>query len=495
MTDSGMDIHLQRAMLMARSVWNRRWLVIGVSSVMALLLCSAVSFVPNRYQASARVYVDTQTVLKPLMAGLAYQPDIEQQVRMLANTLISRPNVERILETHDFGWEISGSTARQKLVNELMEKVKVEGGGSSNLYVVTFRDTNPDRARRLVEAIVDLFMHSSSGEKKRDSQDASRFIADQIKDYESKLVEAESRVKEFKVRNFGVTGTQTQDYFGRMSTLSDQVNKLGIDLAAAERSRDSYRRELATEEPQAAGLTAQRRVLEDLLRRYTDAHPEVVAARQSISELQARGGAAGKQSVAATSPVYQRIRMSLADAEAQVASLASQYASQKQQLEQARAIAGRVPQVESELAQLNRDYDVIRKNYELLVARRESASLGIKMDQSSQLAEFRLIEPPRVAPTPVFPGRTQLGLIAILVSLLSGIAVSIGLDLLRPTLQDVKSLRLLSGRPVLGAVSVALVGDSATRSRAEAIRYAGAVTAFLALQIAWMAWIATRPTL
>lgn len=522
MMDSGLDVLWTQARLIARSVWNRRWLVVVVSGLVGVVLCTAVSFIPNRYQAAARVYVDTQTVLKPLMVGLTYQPDIDQQVRMLAKTLIARPNVERILDKDDFGWDISEPLKREKLITELMEKIKVEPTGAGNLYAISFRDTSPERARRVVESIVDLFMNSSSGDKKRDSNDASRFINDQIKEYESKLMEAENRVKEFKVRNLGVTGPQGQDYFARMSELSDQVNKLRIELSAAEHSREAYRRELAAEEPllpveapqtivmphapteAEVRLETQKKSLDELLRRYTDLHPDVIAARRLIAQLEAEKRAEAqaaakprpepsRRAAAATSPVYQKIRMAAADAEAQVASLRTQLNAQQARLNEVRAVASRVPQVESELAQLNRDYDVVRKNYELLVARRESASLGIKLDESSQLADFRVIEPPRVLPKAVFPGKRELAMIAVLGSLLSGIAVAIGLELLRPTFQEVHSLRQLSGRPVLGTVSNSFVGNLKRHTRFQVMKFGGAVLMLLTLQACWVAWLALRP--
>lgn len=519
MSDSGLSAMLEQAKAVMRRLWRRRWLGAAVTAVVGLLSSLVVSVAPERYEASARIYVDTQTVLKPLMVGLAYQPDIDQQVRMLARTVVSRPNMERLIDRRDIEWAPGDKDDREKLLTRLMEKIKVESAGSGNLYTVTYRDVSPTRARRLVEGTVDLFVNSGSSEKQRDSADAGKFIEEQIKSQEVKLVAAEGRLKDFKIRNFGVSGVAGQDYFGRMSALADQVNKLRIDLQAAEQSRDSYRRELSGEEPQLppdvaapavptevdARLDAQRRQLDDLLRRYTDAHPDVTSARRIVAQLELqkrqeaeqrlRPDANGKlRGTAATSPVYQRIRVSLAETEAQVASLRSQLRAQQERLEQIRATAGRVPQVESELAQLNRDYDVIRKNYDLLVARRESASLGLKLDESSQLADFRVVEPPRVSPNPVFPGRAVLGLMAVLGSLVAGVLVALGVDQIRPTFEDAKSLREISGRPVLGAIAMwTPEGIVSTGTRFEAARFAGAITLLLALQIAWLSWVALRP--
>ena len=110
---------------------------------------------------------------------------------------------------------------------------------------------------------------------------------------------------------------------------------------------------------------------------------------------------------ASTNPVFQRIKIALAEAEANVASLRSRVSETEGRLSQLRAAAGKVPQIEAELAQLNRDYEVLQKNYQQLVSRRESASLGEDVN-SAGLAEFRIIDPPRVAPNPVFPNRLAL---------------------------------------------------------------------------------------
>src|SRR5690606_17294972 len=100
------------------------------------------------------------------------------------------------------------------------------------------------------------------------------------------------------------------------------------------------------------------------------------------------------------------IKIALAEAESNVAALRGRVSDLAGQLGSLRASANRVPQVEAELAQLNRDYDVIRKNYEQLVSRREAALISRNVDSSQRLAEFRVIEPPRTSPRPVFPNRT-----------------------------------------------------------------------------------------
>jgi uncharacterized protein involved in exopolysaccharide biosynthesis len=202
-----------------------------------------------------------------------------------------------------------------------------------------------------------------------------------------------------------------------------------------------------------------------------------------------------KSGKAATSPVYQKLRVSLAEAEAQVAALRSQLSMNQAQLDQIRATASQRPQVEAELAQLNRDYDIMRKNYDAMVSRRESAALGAKLDQSSHFAEFRVVEPPIAARSPVFPNRLHLALMSFVGSLLAGLAAAVLFDNLRPAFDEVKSLAALSGRPVLGTVSMLVTPQGARQRQAGLRRFGAAFGVLIVMQAIWVAWIAMRQQL
>ncbi|WP_169517174.1 XrtA system polysaccharide chain length determinant [Azohydromonas australica] len=494
------------------AVQRRRWLALSVSCAVAPLLAIGISLVPNQYEATARVWVNTQSVLKPMMNALTYQPDMDQQVRMLARTLISRPNVQRLVEMPELGLADGDAERREATVSRLMTKINIVPTGNDNFYQISYRGDSPEHAQRLVKATVDLFVTSGASSKQRDSQDAEEFIEHQIQSYETKLAEAENRLKEFKIRNFGTSGVSAQDYFTRMSVLSEEVNRLRSELAAAEKSRDAYRNSLQLEATQQTAadmspivaeidtrLQAQRKLLEELLQRFTDHHPDVINARRSVerltTELHQRRDAEARtpQSVdgkGSINPVYQKLRLSLAESEAQVASLRSQLAAKQSTLDQARAVGDRMPQVEAELVQLNRDYDVIRKNYEQLVARREAAMLGAKLNETSQLAQFRIIEPAQAAGAPAFPSRLHLALIAVVLTLVTGIGTAIAVSILRPTVDSVAALARISRRPVLGMISMQSGPSVTSHQHAEALKFKAVAGALMLLQAGWVAWIA-----
>ena len=170
---------LQIVQDLLREVWRGRWLAVGVAWGLSVVLGLAVFLMKDRYEASARVYIDTQSVLKPLMVGLAFQPDIDQQIRMLARTLISRPNIEVLRNSKDIGWEPSDPKKLEQEIQDLTKAIKMgPGGGGNNVYAISYRDTDPQRAQRLVERLVKMFVNSGGDGKKKDSEDARNFIED-----------------------------------------------------------------------------------------------------------------------------------------------------------------------------------------------------------------------------------------------------------------------------------------------------------------------------
>src|SRR5262249_40920020 len=190
-------------------------------------------------EASARIYVDTQSVLKPLMQGLAVQPNVDQQVMILSRTLISRPNVEKLIRMADVDLGLKSKADQDAKVDDLMKTLKIAGTGGDNLYTLSYRDANPDQAKRLVQSLVSIFIESNLGDKRKDSDSAKKFIEAQIKVYERKLEEAENRVKEFKIRHLTTNNAGGKDYFTRLTETTALLNQARLELREAEQSRDS----------------------------------------------------------------------------------------------------------------------------------------------------------------------------------------------------------------------------------------------------------------
>ncbi|GHU35240.1 chain-length determining protein [Betaproteobacteria bacterium] len=475
-----MDEILRQATLVLRGMWRHRWLGLFSAWIVALIGVVVVFRIPDRYEASARIYVDTQSILKPLMAGLAIEPNMDQQIMILSRTLISRPNIEKLVRMADLDLNIKSRAELESLIDDLAKTLTIKSTSRDNLYTLAHTDPQPDRAKRIVQSLVSIFVESGLGDKRKDADSARKFIDDQIQVYQKKLEEAEERLKEFKLRNLSAQTGEGKDYFGRLSEVSSELERARLELREVENSRDAIKRQLAGEEsvltsgtPEAASgvvpeidgrIDTLKRNLDGLLQRYTDRHPDVVGTRRMIKELEElrlqeidarKKLAASNPGIAppSTNPVHQQLRVSLAENEASVAKLRTRVAEYQSRYNQLKDDMKMVPQIEAELVQLNRDYDVHKKNYETLVTRRESATISGEMDASTATVGFRLIDPARASSKPVSPNRLLLLPMTLLLALGAGLFFPFALSQFRPVFFDARALREMTGLPLLGVVS------------------------------------------
>lgn len=472
-----MEEILSKIIGLVRGMWRYRKWGLLVAWVAVVAAGAVIYQLPDKYESSARVFVDTQSVLRPLMSGLAVQPNIDQQVAILSRTLISRPNVEKLITMADLDLRAGTPQEREAMIARLTRELKIRTTGRDNIFNLAYQDDDPARAQRVVQALLSLFVESGLVGKRADSDTARRFIEEQIAVYESKLTEAENRVKEFRLRNMALLG-EGGDYVGQTSAITQQLAQARLELSEAETARAVLERQLVGEEPillpQAGShssvaipeidgrIDTLRKGLDGLLLKYTEQHPEVVSVKRLIGELEEQKKAAVAEMQASgtsqfgaldANPVYQQMKLAHTDAEARVAGLRARVAEFERRLAAMRERAELIPKLEAEQAQLNRDYAIQKSNYEQLVSRRESASMSVELSAQSGIADFRVIDPPTLPNKPSAPNRILLVPAAGVGALGLGLALMFLLAQLRPTVMDGGSLRELTGLPVLGVVS------------------------------------------
>lgn len=505
-----MQEQLTQVRAVVRGMWKYRWLGVLAAWAVALVGTVLVLRIPNQFEASARIHVDTLTILKPLMAGLAVQPDIDQQVGMLSRTLISRPNVEKLVRMADLDLKNGSKAQQEATVDELMKTLRIAGTGRDNLYVLSYRDTEPERAKRAIQSLASIFVESGLGATRNDAASAKAFINDQIKTYQTKLEAAEARLKDFRLRNVDLQFGEGRDTASRLGEVSGQLEKARLELREAENARDAAKVALASEKSQSTSLStqsllqesaisvatpeidarldAQRRQLDNLLQRFTEQHPDVLSARRLVQDLEEQKRkevqALRKAAMAApprvavgvggSSMAAQELNRMLAMSEVQVASLRARVGEYSARYQQVRASLKTAPQLEAEAAQLNRDYAIHKKNYEDLVARRESATMSGDLDVASGMADFRLIDPPRVSPQPVSPNRLLLLPLVLLAAVASGLFATFACSQLRPVFFHAGDLRAKFDLPILGMVSAVMGAADTRQRRVDRLRFVAA---------------------
>ena len=481
----------------ARETWRFRWWMLGISWAVCLIGWAVVARLPDQYEASARVYVDTESVLAPMLKGLAIQTDsAERRVLLMTRTLLSQPNMEKLLRMTDLDLQAKTPEQQEALIEDLRKKITLSVAGRENLYTLNYPHRSPEMAKLVVKSLLTIFMESNLGEVRKEQDSASQFVEQQIQDYERRMAEAEERLTRFKQENLGFLPGEGGGYYDNLRQMKDKLASAELELKVEQDRVEVLRKQLSGETPSfgiaptpmevtANTQDIDRRIelnqgkLDDLLLRFTERHPDVVSLRRTINDLKsdrkamlakAQQGGSDPQSPGYdvnANPVFQQMRIALSHAEAEIGAKQAVVTEYRERIKGLEGAVDRVLKVETEQAQLNRDYQILKKNHGELVGRLEAARLARKADTRSETVRFRVIDPPRVPAKPSAPNRLLLSSGVLLAGLLLGAAVAFLFGQLRPTFDERKLLNEVTGLPVLGSVDMVW---TASQLRARQLR-------------------------
>jgi polysaccharide chain length determinant protein (PEP-CTERM system associated) len=495
-----------------RGTWRFRWIALAAAWALCLIGWGFVFTLPDVYEASARVYVDSQTALGPLLRGLALDPNVESELSIVQKALLSRPQLETVARKTDLDLRAKTPEQMEALLTSLQARIGVvndlRGGrpGTDGLYRISFQDHSRQKTLEVVETLLNTFVEQTLGNKRTGQESAQRFLDDEIGELERRLTESENRLADFKKKNVGTMPGEGGDYFARLQTEMGGERQVRQQLSLAETRRAELQRQLSGEEPflfgldsttqpagggEAGDITARiqelEQRLEEMLLRYTEKHPEVVAVRSTIAELQKRQQeelarvAKGERATGSMSsslksnPVYQGIQAELNRTEVQVAELRQDLAQRSQRVAELKRLVDTVPEVEAELSRLNRDYEITRTRYQELVERRETAKLSESAERQGSV-KFQIIDPPSVGVNPVAPPRVLLLLGVLVAALVAGVALAYALNQVRPVYQNARALAHKTGLPVLGVVSRTWVENQRTMARKATMAFSTGVS-------------------
>ena len=489
----------------ADAIWRRRWFAIIIAWVVCLGGWLVVVMMPDQFRSEARIYVDTDGVLGPLLKGITITANIDRQVAIMQKTLLSRPNLERVVLMTDLDVTVTTPREMEILLGRLEAHTEIQGQGKS-LFAIAHTDRDPVLAKEVVRALVTIFVEEVLGQNRTEKADAVSFIQEQIDVYEKELQAAEARLAEFKRRHIEILAGDGANFAIRLGAVRAKhlAAKLAYQDAAAE--RDQLRRQLGevpryreieTTRPYAPGapgapvstflprIQELERRLDELKLRFTDQHPDVIATIRTLATLRAHyqaeqaaaeAGGAGPAGMVATTtrepnPLYDEIKLKLVELEADVAKLSRRRTQAAGAVADLEALAFRAPAVEAELTDLNREYGIHKTNYEKLLGRREAARLAQAVETKSDNIQFKLVDPPRVPTEAVAPNRLLLMSFVLLMGLGAGVGMAFLLAQLDDSFSAPENLKQAFGLPVLGSVSMIIGAAQRTRRIADGVSF------------------------
>src|SRR6478752_2113788 len=192
--------------------WHYRWIGMGVTWAVCLIGWLGIALVPNQFQAVAMIYVDTDTMMAPLLKGLTVSTDPEQQVSVMLNTLLARPNLEQVVHLTNPRAASLSSAELARQVQGLQENISIKPLSTKNLFQLSYTDRDPDRGLNVSQTLLSIFIDSNIGGKRHDLEGAQSFLDTKVNEYETLVRQAEARRTKFKQENLDVlTNNVTPD--------------------------------------------------------------------------------------------------------------------------------------------------------------------------------------------------------------------------------------------------------------------------------------------
>jgi polysaccharide chain length determinant protein (PEP-CTERM system associated) len=479
------NLIVQQIFYYVHGIWRRRWIVLLVSWFVCVSGWTMVASLPDVYESSARIYVDTSNILRPLLSGIAIDDNIQNEISFIEKTLTSRPNLEKISRMTDLDITATNPTESEQLLERIKEHTKIKAQGQ-NLYFVSFEASDPKVAKNVVQSYLTLFVESNLGQSRQDRDSAREFLDEQIREYEVQLTDAEKRLAQFKQENMGLLPGE-RGFQSTLTKAQEALSAANEQYSTAMEQRSALREQLAqipqtVEMPIAASAEAngppsqtEARMIEleynldQLLQNYTERHPDVISLKRRLetlreereAELRALAGFSSENEGEASGPptyslpnkVYEEVKLELVKAETAVSILEERRMRIEETLEELQSRAARVPEIEAALTRLNRDYSVIKENHDQLLERREAARLSRAREIKAEEVQFRVVEPPVLPTLPSGPKRGLFIIATLIFGLASGVGFAGLLVFMSGTISSAVGLRESLQLPVLGVVS------------------------------------------
>ena len=169
--------------------------------------CSARA---DKYELSARVYLNADPLLTPLLKGLAADTDPTRQLDFMQRTLLSRPNLEQLVRLTDLDIGVTNAEQKEALYKRLASDVSV-APVTLNLLTLSYRDQDPNMAKNVVQSLLTIFAEKTAGSSRAEMDSAQRFLDSEITSYRDQLRAAEKRRAELAQKYPDIVSNRAPD--------------------------------------------------------------------------------------------------------------------------------------------------------------------------------------------------------------------------------------------------------------------------------------------
>jgi len=437
--------------LKAELIRFRFW-VVGLFLVVSFLVLLIGVVLPKNYTTTALLVVDITNIIEPLMKGQAEVTKVDRS-EQAKEVIYTRGIMEAVGKELKLIKKDASPEELDKIIKKIRAGLEVKPE-KSNYFRLAYNSSDPDTSFETLNAFVNVFIRDTQRRKHDESQGAYNFIDAQVQTYKHQLELSEEKIKDFNAKN--IDGS-SESVTAHINQLRADIETLKIAIEESQARVNTLQQQLGNEgqyqhaKGQVDELKLRRQSLMDqlehLLTTYQEGYPDIVNIRAQIAELDATiekkqvSGEVFSGGEKSLNPLYEELRKQLSVADVDLRAQKRRMESLVQLQAQERVRAERVASNQAEFSELTRDYQVTRKVYEDLLARKENARLSMTLDQEGQGISYRIQEPAVFPLKPSGIGFIVFAIAGPFLGLLIPIMLLIAYVLFDPHLRSARALQ------------------------------------------------------
>lgn len=474
---------LDQARIAMHTVWNRRWLALGIAWGVCLLGWLVVATIPNSYQSSARISVQLDDVLSE---QIGISGNTGRDIQRVRQSLTSAVNLEKVIRSTRLGQEIATQREMEMAITKLAENITVVNREES-LFELTatigrseLSDAeNAALAQDVVQKLIELFRENNYAGNRGEVAETIAFLDQQLAARATELEAAELQRTAFEAQHPELIGGANA-ISSRLQSSRSEMRGIDADLAAAQSALAAINGQLAGTPrtlvtpgaiggARAALIQAQSQLAGLQARGLTDQHPDVVAQKRQVALLERQAANEGSGATGSPNPAYSSLTSIQAERSANVQALLARKAALQAEISNIVADQVSEPGLAAEANRISRDYEVLKTKYDELLKDREEMRLRGQVESARSSFKFDVIDPPSTPRVPAAPNRPLLLLSVLIAGIGAGVGTVLLLGQLRSTFATAGGLERAMDLPVIGTISTSLT-DAARAARAKRLK-------------------------
>lgn len=445
-------------------VRRRAGLILGVFGAVVVGSLATALLVPPVYESTGTILVESQQIPQEFVQT-TIPTAVDQRIQTVQQRVTTRDNMLRIIARHGLFQQEGEMAVTSKTLDRMLDSISVERIGASGrnaatvAFTLSFEHPDPNLAYRVANDLVTLFLSENARSRNARASEITEFLAQEARKLKARLATLEAEVAAYKQRHRDalpehlalrmamlqrveaeLTGVEREQ-----RATQQELRFLDIELSAAKAGFGAPATLVESADP-AVQLAERKQEYRRLLRDFTENHPDVIRARQTIAILEGELREAGKDgatpAVAAPSDfLVAQVQARIDAAQNRLASFAAQAADLRARMRQIEDQIFRTPQVERGLAGVVRDHQNALEKYEEVRAKQVDARIAESLEEASMAERFVLLEAPVLPETPARPDRKKILMFGLVLALGTPGGLVVLLELLN---QRVRGMALLT---------------------------------------------------